>query len=264
MTTFALPTEPQTIADSRPDPLAARLYVGGPPKTGKTTLASQWSPATTLFLDLQHGTDLLPGTHYVAHVDDWQQFDQATTQIAAGWKAGTLKLGDEPVRTVVIDTIDLAYKYADAYAGARFGQIAAGLVEYGKGAAEAEGVFRMALSRLLSCRGLGIWFLGHSETVDEPTGTGRDTVRKLVPKLDKRVREYVIGEVEHQLIAERVGKRTILHTQASQRFEAGSRLPLPEPLDMSAHALYRAMQAGIAQLSGVNGATHIEPTKDEA
>lgn len=233
--TFTLPTAPQSVATLKPDPSSARVYLMGMPKVGKTTMAGDWMPDRTLFLDLQHGTDLLPGTHYVSHIDTWEQFDAATIKISSG---------GHPFKTIVIDTIDMAYKLADQHVGDKRGHAAAGLVEYGKGTAEAEGLFRKSVGRLLACRGLGIWFIGHAVLIEV------EKKQKYVPALDKRVQLYITGEAEHIFIAEKIGNRTVLHTQASQRHEAGSRLPLPATLDMDARKVYAAMQAGLQQLQG--------------
>jgi hypothetical protein len=230
---FTLPAAPQSLKSMQPDPLGARVYLMGMPKVGKTTLAANWAPETTLFLDLQHGTDLLPGEHYVGHIDTWTEFEQACELVSAG---------GHKFQTIVVDTIDMAYKLADAHVGDKRGQAAAGLVEYGKGTAEAEGLFRRAIGKLLACRGLGIWFIGHAILADVEKG------KKYVPALDKRVQLYITGESEHIFIAEKIGNRSVLHTQASQRHEAGSRLPLPGTLDMEARTVYTAMQAGINQL----------------
>ena len=241
MTVITLPTQPQNVAALRPTPMAARISLIGLPKVGKTTLASRWAPDKTLFIDLQHGTDLLPGDHYVVHANNWDEFDKICTTVAAG---------GHRFQTIVIDTIDQAYKYADAHAGNRHGgKVAAGVVEFGKGTAEAEGLFRQAIGKLLSRRGMGIWFLGHVELIEV------DKVQKFVPKLDRRVRDYIAGECEHILVAEKVGKRTVLHTQASSKYEAGSRVELPEPLEMDARALYAALQAGINKLADAGEAT---------
>lgn len=237
--TFTLPTRPQSLATVNPDPLAARVYLMGAPKVGKTTMAGDWMPDRTLFLDLQHGTDLLTGEHYVSHINTWDEFDAATGKIATG---------GHPFQTIVIDTIDMAYKLADQHVGDKRGQAAAGLVEYGKGTAEAEGLFRRAIGRLLACRGLGVWFIGHAILADVDKG------KKYVPALDKRVQLYITGEAEHIFIAEKIGNRTVLHTQASQRYEVGSRLPLPATLEMDARVLYTAMQAGIKQLGAERAA----------
>jgi hypothetical protein len=230
---FALPSTPQSVATLKPDPRSARVYLMGLPKVGKTTMAGAWMPDRTLFLDLQHGTDLLTGEHYVSHIDTWTEFEQACDKFAAG---------QHRFQTIVIDTIDMAYKLADAHVGTLRGHAAAGLVEYGKGTAEAEGLFRKAISKLLACRGLGVWFVGHAVLIEV------DKKQKYVPALDKRVQLYITGEAEHIFIAEKIGTRSVLHTQASQRHEAGSRLPLPATLDMDARGLYAAMQTGINQL----------------
>lgn len=236
--TLTLPTRPQSLATVKPDPGAARVYLMGVPKVGKTTMAGDWMPDSTLFLDLQHGTDLLPGEHYVSHINTWSEFEQACEKIATT---------GHPFKTIVIDTIDMAYKLADQHVGDKRGHAAAGLVEYGKGTAEAEGLFRKSVGRLLAQRGLGIWFIGHAVLIEV------EKKQKYVPALDKRVQLYITGEAEHIFIAEKVGNRTVLHTQASQRHEAGSRLPLPPMLDMDARKVYAAMQAGLKQLQGLQG-----------
>lgn len=253
--TIKLPDKPQNVTTLNPDPLKQRIYIGGAPKIGKTTLAAEWAPQTTLFVDLQHGTDLLPGDHYVQHVDQgWTQFEQVIDLIAGG---------GHPFKTVVIDTIDMAYKYADAHAGAKYGQVAAAAVDWGKGNGEAEGLFRRAIGRLLACRDLGIWFIGHLDLVEE------NKVQKWAPKLDKRVRDYVTGDCEHILIAEKIGNRTVLHTEASARLEAGSRLPLPATIDMDARLLYGEMVKGIRAVGGgepaaANTATAVPEDKPPA
>lgn len=239
--TFQLPDKPQSIATTHPDPLKARVLLLGMPKVGKTTLAANWAPNSTLFIDLQHGTDLLPGEHYVQHIDQgWTQFEDVVDAIVAP--------GQTRFTTIVIDTIDMAYKLADAHAGASLGKVAAGLVEFGKGTSMAEGVFRRAIGKLLDRRDIGVWFIGHVKRDTDDNGNER-----FVPELDKRVQAYVTGDSEHVLFAEKIGNRTVLHTDASARLEVGSRLKLDGPLDMDARALYTAMQNGIKHLQAVNG-----------
>jgi hypothetical protein len=99
-------------------------------------------------------------------------------------------------------------------------QIAAGLVEYGKGTAEAEALFRQQLNRLLAAP-LGVWFIGHADDMQV------DSKTRFIPKLDKRVRTYVQGACEVVLVrrAPRPVKRTFLHTAPTAKFEAGSAGP---------------------------------------
>ncbi len=244
---MSLPKTKQSLATRKPDPLKARIFLAGMPKVGKTTLTSNWAPDTTVLLDLQHGTDLLPGEHYVQHINDWNDFKRACTSLASG---------GHQFRTVVIDTIDQAYKFADQHAGQQFGKAAAGLVEYGKGTSLAEAEFRSVIGGLLSNRMLGIFFVGHVDRVED------EGKHRFIPKLDKRVRDYVTGECEHILMAEKLGERTVLHTKASARYEAGSRLDLPEPLAMDAHELWHAIRDGIVKLAASSSSDEPAPVTE--
>lgn len=227
MSTITLPTTKQTRAEK--DPLDARVMLAGTPKVGKTTLAASWAPDTTLIIDTHKGTVLLEGEHYVQHVSSWAEF------------AGTVDLivaGDHPFRTVVIDLVDDAWKMADMAVADKRGQVAAGLIEYGKGVAEAEGLFRRTIGRLLAAP-VGIWFVTHTET--EENGE----ITRHVPKLDRRVKTFIQGACDFVWLAEAIGPKRRLHTQPSARFEAGSRFPMPSPMELDARAIYKAMRDGM-------------------
>ena len=66
-----------------------------------------------------------------------------------------------------------------------------------------------------------------------------------VAKLDGKVVTFVQGACDFVFLAEKLGPRRLLHTEASAKFEAGSRVPLPEPMDLDARKLYAAMNAGL-------------------
>lgn len=229
MTALALPTSPQTRESLQITPLAARVFVAGFPKVGKSTLLGQWAPETTLILDTHHGTDLLDGEHYVQHVHDWASFERAVDQIVAG---------DHAFKTIGVDLVDDVWKFADLCAAQKKGQVAAGLVEYGKGTAEAEGLFRRAVGKLFASP-YGIWFISHTETEENQGQT------RYVPRLDRRVRTYVEGACQFIFLAETLGPKRQMHTAPTAKFQAGSRVPLPEPMAMDARALYAAMAAGL-------------------
>jgi hypothetical protein len=226
--TVKLPTAPRI---SEGDPQTARIMLIGHPKTGKSTFAASWAPKDTLLIDTHGGTRLLPGEHYVQDVDNFADFTATVDQIATG---------QHPFKTIVVDTIDDVYKFADAEAGARHKKIAAGLVEYGKGTAEAEALFRQQLNRLLAAP-LGVWFIGHADDMQI------DSQTRFIPKLDKRVRTFVQGACDYVWFAERLGPNTFLHTQPTAKFEAGSRTPMPDGLSLDAKAVYAAMRAGLKQ-----------------
>jgi hypothetical protein len=229
-----LPTKPQTRETLAIDPLSARVLLAGMPKVGKSTLLSQWAPQTTLIIDTHRGTTLLDGEHYVQHVRNWQEFEETVDLIAGG---------RHQFKTVGIDLIDDIYKMADLVAAQKSGQVAAGLIEYGKGTAEAEGLFRRAVSKLFTSP-YGIWFLSHTdqETVKRK---GRPEQTRYVPRLDKKVRTYVEGACQFIFLAENLNDRRQLRTRASAEFGAGSRVPLPSPMPLDARILYAAMRDGL-------------------
>lgn len=220
-----LPTEPRQRTGSIQ---SARVLLIGPAKTGKTTLAAAWAPKETLILDTHGGTRFLEGEHFVAEVKSWSDFTEAVAAIVKG---------GHQFKTVVLDTIDDIYKFADARAGANHKKLAAGLVEYGKGTTEAEALFRQEIGKLLASP-LGIWFIGHMDTEQIANES------KYIPKLDKRVRTFVEGNSDFNWFAHRIGKRAQLQTQPTALYAAGSRVPMPDPCPLDAKTIYRAMQQG--------------------
>lgn len=226
MTAVQMPTAPKV---RKATPTEARIVLLGQPKIGKTTLAASWNPKRTLILDFERGTDMLPGEHYVMDLKSFGEFKQAVDLI---------EKDHSRYDTLVIDTVDALWKFTDAHVAAGHGQVAAGLVEYGKGLAEAEGLFRREVGRLLALP-VGIWFTGHTELVEVKK------VQRYVPTMDKKIRGYVLGACSYILFAEAQGPRRVLHTQPNERYEAGSRTPLPDPLDMDAKKLYAAILAGL-------------------
>lgn len=222
-----LPNKPQTRAGV--DPLQARVLLAGLPKVGKSTLLAEWAPKSTLIIDTHHGTDLLDGEHYVQHVASWQQFAETVDLVCKG---------GHDFKTIGLDLVDDIYKFADQAAAAKHGKKAAALVDWGKGTAEAEALFRESVGQLLASP-YGLWFVSHTDT-DDNEGTTR-----YVPRLDKRVRTYVEGACQYILLAETLGPRRQLRTAPTARFQAGARTPLVDPMPMDARALYTAIAGGL-------------------
>jgi hypothetical protein len=217
-----LPDSKQSRHSRQVTPLHARVMLAGMPKSGKTTLVSEWNPNETLIVDTHKGTTLLDGEHYVSHVATWEDVERVVSDIVADQASGKPRF-----KTVAIDLIDDIWKMADLHAAQK------------KGTAEAEGLFRREIGRLLATD-LGIWFVSHTDTVEE------DKVTRYIPRLDKRVRTYIQGAVQFVLLAETLGPNRVLHTQPTLKFEAGSRVPLPEPMPLDSKGLYAAMAAGLS------------------
>lgn len=244
---IALPTRP-----TRPTvtPLDARVFLYGPPKVGKTTLASQWNPGATLFLDLEGGTRLLGEDRYAIEIATWGEFDEAVA---------LLEGGDHAYKTIVVDTVDRLYEACDRHVADGHGVPAAGQVEYGKGTSEVDARFRTTLGRLLALP-VGVWLISHATLVE----TDKNRPPRAVPTVNKRVRDYVLGACDYVLHAERVGPDHALHCQPTERYEAGSRWPLPDELPLDARALYAAMEAARPKLQTVKSENTSDPKEKAA
>jgi hypothetical protein len=210
-------------------PLDVRVMLAGMPKAGKSTLAAGWAPDTTLIIDTQKGTTLLDGEHYVKHVANWTEFETTVNELAAG---------GHPFKTVVIDMVDDIWNFVDTHCAGKNSVLASATDDWQRSIKTAEGTFRQTVGKLLATD-LGVWFLTHTKAQQDGNLT------RYVPRLEARVLTYVQGACEVILLAETLGPRRQLHTQPSAKFEAGSRVALPDPMDLDARRLYSAMAKGL-------------------
>lgn len=226
---MTLPTTKQTRDSNPVKPEQARVMLVGTPGAGKTTLSAAWAPETTLIIDTQHGTDLLDGEHYVAHVTDWKSFAALVEELTST---------DHRYKTIVIDLIDDVWNWCDVAHAGKNGVSAAATDDFQKAIRTAETVFRTTLGSLIGSP-VGVWFLSHADEKQD------GNVTRYATKLDKRVRTYVLGACQFVFLAETLGTGRKLHTQPSAKFEAKSRVPMPEPMDLDARALWVAMDRGL-------------------
>lgn len=245
---MTLPDQKQSRAGA--SPLHARVMLAGTPKVGKSTLAAAWAPDTTLIVDTHNGTKLLDGEHFIAHVKSWAEFEAVVNDIEAAATAGDLRF-----ETVVLDLVDDLWIFADGAHAGKGKTLATATDDYGRSGKSAEGAFRQVIGRLLALP-IGVWFLTHTKTIEDAG------VTRHVAKLDGKVVTYVQGAADFVFLAEHLGPRRLLHTAPSAKFEAGSRVPLPEPMDLDARALYAAMNAGLNPKAPKKGAKKDEPVAD--
>lgn len=224
-----LPSSKQDRTTAGTTPMSVRVMLAGMPKAGKSTLAAGWAPDKTLIVDTQRGTTLLDGEHYVSHVGNWQEFEAVVDQLVTT---------EHQFQTVVLDMVDDLWNFCDAHFAGKNAVLASATDDWQRSIKTAEGMFRQVVGKLLASP-MGVWFLTHTREKQDGQLT------RYVPKLDSKVLTYVQGACEVILLAETLGTGRVLHTQPSAKFEAGSRVPLPEPMDMDARALYAAMAAGL-------------------
>jgi hypothetical protein len=227
---MALPSQKQSRASQSVTPYNARVMLAGMPGAGKSTLAASWAPNETLIIDTQQGTTLLDGEHFVVHVSTWPQFETIVNELTST---------EHQFKVVVIDMIDDIWNFVDAHCAKSGNVLASASDDYNRAAKTAEGTFRQTLGKLIASP-LGIWMLSH--TKEQQDGN----LIRYRSKLDNRVLTYVQGACQFVLLAETLGPRRKLHTAPSAKFEAKSRVSLPESMDLDARALWIAMARGLS------------------
>lgn len=223
---MTLPEGIQTRASITPE--QARVMLVGTPGAGKTTLAAAWAPKTTLIIDTQQGTTLLDGEHYVAHVHDWQTFTSVVNDLK----------GEHHYKTVVIDLIEDIWRFADVAHAGKNAPVASATDDWQRSIRTAEAMFRQTVGTLLSLP-IGVWFISHAREKQDGNLT------RYLAALDGKPGEYVRGACQFIFLAETLGAKRALHTQPTAKFEAKSRVPMPDPMELDARALYSAIAKGL-------------------
>lgn len=238
-----LPTQPtvNTVETMRPDRIRAIIY--GPPGAGKTTLASGWYPQSTLIIDVEGGTRMLPGAHFIERPQNYTQFMALVNSLATEQHQFT---------SVVIDTVDNLVRMADAEAGQRSGKVAAGLVEYGKGLADRDGTVLREIRRLTLATDLGVILVAHPK--DRTIGADGAEIQLTGPRIDPndRITQEVEGLVDYIL---HVGRDHVVTTGGNDAVVTKRRVALPDTMPADAAALFAAVKAGTDAIASANGET---------
>lgn len=230
--TVALPTKKQSRNQGGLTPLAATVLLAGTPGVGKTTLYSRWAPDTSLHIDTQHGTDFLDGEHYVAHITTWREFVGLVDQL-------TQPGAEHPFKTVGVDVIGDLWTFCDVHHAGKDSPSASATDDYQRSIKRARQEFKHQIGRLLDAP-MGLWMLAHVR--EKKDG---DKTLYGVEVEDAQILNYLKGVAPFVFLAERFGPRRKLHTQPSAKFEAKTRVPLPDELPLDARAIYDAMAAGL-------------------
>lgn len=220
----------------------------GPVKAGKTTLASQIAPDTTLFLATEPGQGALEA--FVQPIRDWTDFLIALD---------ALKSEQHNYRLVVVDTVDeLVRMCADHVVRALSGPnvkatdfVHASDHEYGKGWDAVAQEFRLRVGAL--CHAVpGVILIAHQDEGVVKQRNGLE-VSKIKPKIGmKGVRTWLLGYVDYifaaQIIQTADGDQRILQLKPTETVEAGARIPdelqgkLPDAIPLKAASLIATFQ----------------------
>ncbi len=247
----ALPIEP-----TKPVTALGRqtILIYSAPKLGKSSMAARFPGA--VFFECEPGLNHLEVFRVPTY--RWEDFLDACKLIAKG---------DHPFQTVVIDTVDNAFKMCSEYVCAKHGIEYEGDMGHGKGWALVKNEWHRVLTRLASLP-YGLVLISHAMDKTIETRTGEYT--KTQPSLPDRARNVVLGLVDIILFGDSLPKKDaagnvtierVLRTKPHPTYEAGDRTGrLPEVLPLDYDAFVTAFNSTSAdQLSGTGQSA--KPTK---
>jgi hypothetical protein len=215
--------------------LSVLLY--GASKIGKSTLCSHADGA--LFLATEAGLNHLEV--FQTPIAKWEELLTACAEIAAG---------THPFRTIIIDTVDQAYRLCSEYILAKFKIEHESDLGYGKGYALVNNEFMRVLTKL-SLLPYGLFLISHAQEKELDTRTG--PITRITPTLPDKARKIVLGLVDMILFCDldttsgandEAITRRVIRTKPSLHYEAGDRTGrLPDVLDLDYAAFLHAYQS---------------------
>lgn len=212
----------------------------GTPKSGKTTIASQF-PGAVIFA-FEKGYSALPGV-MAQPINSWNEFRRLLVEL----KEEETK---QMFQTIVIDTVDIAYDYCAKFICDDQGVDTIGDIDYGKGYGLVEDEFDSALRKIIQLD-YGLVLISHSTERTEKDERGQE-YSKIEPTLDKRGRKIcertcdIIG-LSRPVMDPATGQmETRLFMRETPRFVAGSRFKyVPDSIKFTYDNLVQAISDAI-------------------
>jgi hypothetical protein len=230
-----------TLAD-----LTALMY--GPSKIGKSTWCSKADDA--LFLATEPGLNALEV--FQTPITCWDDLLQACAEIAEG---------KHEFKTIVVDTVDNAYKMCSDYVCKKFKIEHESDLGYGKGYALINNEFQRVINKLAFLP-YGLILISHSQERDIETRTGKHT--RIVPTLPEKARKLVTGLVDLILFCDldmKTGEdgkpvwQRVMRTKPSPNYDAGDRTGrLPEVIPLDFSSFMKAFNNTAAGAAGIGPA----------
>ena len=212
------------------------VLVYGLPKAGKSTFCSHADGA--LFLATEAGLNSLEV--FQTPISSWEQFLAACKEVSEG---------NHQFKTIIVDTIDNAYKFCSEYICAKHKIEHESDFGYGKGWALVNNEFYRVLNKL-SMLSYGVFMVSHAQDKEMETRTGKYI--KTVPTLPDKARKLVLGMSDMILFIDievskdddgNITSRRVIRTKPSLYYEAGDRTGrLPEVIDLDFNKFIAAFE----------------------
>jgi hypothetical protein len=198
-----------------------------------------------LFLATESGLNHLEV--FQAPISTWDEMLAACSEIAGG---------QHPFKTIVIDTVDNAYRMCSDHVCKKFKIEHESDLGYGKGYALINNEFYRVLNKL-ALLPYGLFLISHAQEKEYETPRGK--VLRTVPTIPDKARKIVLGMVDLVLYADvevtpgengATSFRRVLRTKPSPHYEAGDRTGrLPEILDLDYAKFLAAFEAGTGPIN---------------
>ena len=222
----------------------------GAPKTGKTTVSSQFPNA--LLCAFEKGYNALPGI-FAQPINSWGDFKKVITQLKDPAVA-------ERFSTIVVDTGDIAYDYCSRYVCSRESSgdkvyETLGDLPYGKGYALAQAEYDEQFRKILQMN-YGLVIISHSKDKTFKDETGKE-YNQIIPTLDTRAAQVcertcdIIGYVRS--VDTENGQQTRMFLRGTPRYVAGSRFKYtPDSIEFSYQSLVDCIAEAIEKEASIN------------
>ncbi len=158
---------------------STRILIYGPPKIGKSTLASGWPNSLFLTTEKRHDTLKI----YPKPIKSWEHFKDVVKVIVKG---------KHNFETIVIDTVDLLFKLCSDTVCENLGIDHVSDEAWGKGYDMIANEFEREINKLFLTN-YGIIFISHTKTQDLTNTSGKYT--KIVPTLSNIGRRVLLPKV---------------------------------------------------------------------
>ena len=230
----------------------------GQPKTGKTTIASQFPKA--LLLAFETGYLAIPGI-MAQPINMWSEFKSVLKQLKSDEAKNTFS-------NIVIDTCDIAYDLCEKYICSQSGVSAINEIPYGQGWTKATKEFDEAL-RSIPQMGYGLVLISHAQDKTFTDENGRE-FNQIVPTLANRPRLIVdrmsdIIGYAHPVEEEDGSTHTVLFMRQTPRFVAGSRFKYtPDRIEFTYQNLVNAIGEAIDKQAAENNGQFVTDKRTTA
>ena len=205
---LSLPSEP-TPPEEDIESYTLALY--GAPKIGKTSFVAEFNDP--FFLMFEPGGKGL--TIKRRQIGKWEEFQEYVK----------LVLASEQFRTIVIDTVDLAYESCTNFVVAEAGEdnINEGTLAYGRGTDRVDAEFKKQILSI-TATGRGVVFISHATDKEFAEATG-GTYSKIIPSMKEKARRFINGFADIIAYYGYFGDERFLVVKGSDRVDAGHRIP---------------------------------------